>query len=73
VNSLEHGSTSTPAGEARADDARVASGAADARRTVDAIWRIEGARIVAGLARMVGDVGLAEDLAQQAIVDALEQ
>ncbi|MFD3446335.1 RNA polymerase sigma factor [Microbacteriaceae bacterium 4G12] len=46
---------------------------ADAARTVDAIWRIEGARIVAGLAKMVGDVGLAEDLAQQAIVDALEQ
>jgi RNA polymerase sigma factor (sigma-70 family) len=46
---------------------------ADARRSIDAIWRIEGARIVATLAKMVGDVGLAEDLAQQAVVAALEQ
>lgn len=47
--------------------------AADIRRTVDAVWRIEGARIVATLARMTGDVGLAEDLAQEAVVDALTQ
>ena len=45
----------------------------DIRRTVDAVWRIESARIVATLARMTGDVGLAEDLAQEAIVDALTQ
>ena len=45
----------------------------DARRTVDAVWRIEGARVVASLARMVGDVGLAEDLAQDAVADALAQ
>jgi len=45
----------------------------DVRRSVDAIWRIEGARIVATLVKLVGDVGLAEDLAQQAIVEALEQ
>jgi len=45
----------------------------DVRRTIDAVWRIEGARVVATLARMVGDVGLAEDLAQEAIVDALAQ
>lgn len=45
----------------------------DIRRTIDAIWRIEGARVVAVLARMVGDVGLAEDLAQEAIADALVQ
>jgi RNA polymerase sigma factor (sigma-70 family) len=45
----------------------------DTRRTVEAVWRIEGARIVATLARVVGDVGLAEDLAQEALVDAIEQ
>jgi RNA polymerase sigma factor (sigma-70 family) len=44
-----------------------------AHRTVEAIWRIESARIIAGLARTVGDVGLAEDLAQDALVAALEQ
>src|SRR5438552_1573013 len=38
----------------------------------DAVWRIESARLIAGLARMVGDVGLAEDLAQDALVAALE-
>ncbi|WP_440708373.1 RNA polymerase sigma factor [Herbiconiux sp. YIM B11900] len=45
----------------------------EARRTVDAIWRIEGARIVATLARRTGDLGLAEDLAQDAVADALAQ
>lgn len=45
----------------------------DIQRTVDAVWRIEGARIVATLAKMTGDVGLAEDLAQEALVDALTQ
>src|SRR5690606_41024190 len=45
----------------------------DIQRTVEAVWRIEGARVVAALARMVGDVGLAEDLAQDAVVDALAQ
>jgi RNA polymerase sigma factor (sigma-70 family) len=45
----------------------------DARRAIDAVWRIESARLIAVLARMVGDVGLAEDLAQDALVAALEQ
>lgn len=45
----------------------------DIRRTVDAVWRIEGARVVASLARMVGEIGLAEDLAQDAVADALAQ
>jgi RNA polymerase sigma factor (sigma-70 family) len=45
----------------------------DVRRTIDAVWRIESARLIAGLARAVGDVGLAEDLAQDALVAALEQ
>src|SRR2546430_11649073 len=47
--------------------------ASDAHRTIDAVWRIESARLIAGLARMVRDVGVAEDLAQDALVAALEQ
>jgi RNA polymerase sigma-70 factor, ECF subfamily len=47
--------------------------AADVTRTIDAVWRIESARLIGGLARMVRDVGLAEDLAQEALVAALEQ
>jgi RNA polymerase sigma factor (sigma-70 family) len=47
--------------------------ASDAHRAIDAVWRIESARLIAGLARMVGDVGLAEDLAQDALVAALER
>jgi RNA polymerase sigma-70 factor, ECF subfamily len=43
-----------------------------AQRTIDAVWRIESARLIAGLARIVRDVGLAEDLAQDALVAALE-
>jgi RNA polymerase sigma factor (sigma-70 family) len=46
---------------------------ADAHRAIDAVWRIESARLIAGLARMVGDVGLAEDLAQDALLAALER
>ena len=42
-------------------------------RTVEAVWRIESARIIAGLARIVRDVGLAEEFAQDALVAALEQ
>ncbi len=44
--------------------------AADA---IDAVWRIESARLIAGLARIAGDIGVAEDLAQDALVAALEQ
>jgi RNA polymerase sigma factor (sigma-70 family) len=47
--------------------------APDAHRAIDAVWRIESARLIAGLARIVGDVGLAEELAQDALVAALEQ
>ena len=43
------------------------------QRTVEAVWRIESARLIAALARVTGDVGLAEDLAQDALVAALEQ
>jgi RNA polymerase sigma factor (sigma-70 family) len=52
-----------PAGEARRD----------AQRAVEAVWRIEAARLIGRLARMVGDVGLAEDMAQDALVIALER
>jgi len=44
-----------------------------AQRAIEAVWRIESARLIAGLARIVRDVGLAEDLAQDALVAALEQ
>ena len=47
--------------------------AADTHRTIDAVWRIEAPKLIAGLARMVRDVGLAEELAQDALVAALEK
>ena len=47
--------------------------APDIHRTIDAVWRIESARIIATIARMVRDVGFAEELAQDALVAALEQ
>ncbi|MFS2204557.1 RNA polymerase sigma factor [Variovorax sp. Varisp36] len=53
-------------GEGRADTAAI-------RRTIEAVWRIESAKIIATVARMVRDVGLAEELAQDALVSALEQ
>ena len=46
---------------------------ADTGRAIDAVWRIESARLIGGLARLVRDVGLAEDLAQDALAAALEQ
>ncbi|PYO67802.1 MAG: RNA polymerase subunit sigma-24 [Gemmatimonadetes bacterium] len=45
----------------------------DAHRAIEAVWRIESARLIAGLTRLVRDVGVAEDLAQDALVAALEQ
>ena len=45
----------------------------DTHRTIDAVWRIESPRLIAGLARIVRDIGVAEDLAQDALVAALEQ
>jgi RNA polymerase sigma factor (sigma-70 family) len=47
--------------------------ATDTHRAIDAVWRIESPRLIAGLTRMVRDVGLAEDLAQDALVAALER
>jgi RNA polymerase sigma factor (sigma-70 family) len=51
----------------------VAVTATDTHRAIEAVWRIESARIIAGLARIVRDVGLAEELAQDALVAALQQ
>lgn len=45
----------------------------EVHRTIDAVWRIESARLIAGLVRIVRDIGLAEELAQDALVAALEQ
>jgi RNA polymerase sigma factor (sigma-70 family) len=45
----------------------------DIQRTIEAVWRIESPKLIAGIARMVRDVGLAEELAQDAFVAALEQ
>ncbi len=45
----------------------------DAHRAIEAVWRIESAKVIAGLTRMTGDVGTAEDLAQDALVAALER
>ena len=47
--------------------------ASETQRAINAVWRIESARLIAGLARMVRDVGVAEELAQDALVVALEQ
>ncbi|HMI56759.1 MAG TPA: sigma-70 family RNA polymerase sigma factor, partial [Gemmatimonadaceae bacterium] len=44
-----------------------------AHRAIDAVWRIESAKVIAGLARIVGDIGQAEDLAQDALLVALEK
>jgi RNA polymerase sigma factor (sigma-70 family) len=51
----------------------VAMKAAEVQRTIDALWRIESAKLIAALARLTRDVGLAEELAQDALVTALEQ
>src|SRR6476661_3347845 len=51
----------------------VAVTATDTHRAIDAVWRIEQAKLIAGLTRMVRDVGIAEELAQEALVAALEQ
>ncbi|KGN36256.1 RNA polymerase sigma factor [Knoellia subterranea] len=61
---------SAPGAQPRVDAADT-SGAT--HRAVEAIWRIESGRLIAGLARVTGDVGIAEDMAQEALVAALEQ
>src|SRR5919206_3894301 len=47
--------------------------ATDTHRAIDAVWRIESPKVIAGLTRVVRDIGLAEDLAHDALVAALEQ
>ena len=47
--------------------------ASDTHDAIDAVWRIEAPKLIAGLARIVRDIGVAEDLAQDALVAALEQ
>src|SRR3954447_17319752 len=53
--------------------ARVTAGRGVTARTVEAVWRMESARLIAGLARLTQDLGLAEEFAQDALVTALEQ
>src|SRR3982074_1824607 len=65
-------SASARAGRSRGGES-VPMTAPDTHRTIDAVWRIESARLIAGLAHIVRDVGLAEELAQDALVAALEQ
>ncbi len=48
-------------------------GAAETHRAIEAVWKMESARVIAGLTRIVRDVGVAEDLAQEALVAALEK
>jgi RNA polymerase sigma factor (sigma-70 family) len=60
-------------GGAPEDPGRREAAAREAHRAIEAIWRIESARLIAGLARLVGDIGTAEELAQDALVAALEQ
>ena len=47
--------------------------APEIHRTIEGVWRIESARVIAGLTRIVRDVGLAEDLAHDALLAALER
>jgi RNA polymerase sigma factor (sigma-70 family) len=63
---------SDQAGQAAPGQTAAATGSADVSTTVAALWRIEAARIVGSVARIVRDVGLAEELAQDAVVAALE-
>ncbi len=65
--------TPAPGRSRRADDASSALPTSTTHRAIDAVWRIESARVIAGLARIVRDVGVAEELAQDALVAALEQ
>jgi len=60
-------------GDAPEGPGRGETAATEAHRAIEAIWRIESARLIARLARVVGDIGTAEELAQDALVAALEQ
>src|SRR6187401_528696 len=69
LRSRDHGGRGAQPGRAR----RYVVVTSATQQAIDAVWRIESARLIAGLARIVRDVGLAEDLAQDALVAALEQ
>ena len=74
TRACERTRTVIPRPDAAPEDPDRSEGAArDAHRAIEAIWRIESARLIAGLARLVGDIGTAEELAQDALVAALEQ
>jgi predicted RNA polymerase sigma factor len=62
----------SPAGAGGGDEPAVVDAGAS-RAAVEAVWRIESGRLIAGLARVTGDLGLAEDAAQEALLVALEQ
>src|SRR5213594_3405565 len=66
-------SVRSPSTRARDEAFAIDAATAEAHRAIEAIWRIESARLIAGLARVVGDIGTAEELAQDALVAALEQ
>src|SRR6266550_1324608 len=66
-------SVRSPSTRARDEAFAIDTATAEAHRATEAIWRIESARLIAGLARVVGDIGTAEELAQDALVAALEQ
>src|SRR5713226_6852318 len=68
-----NGSSGHPTTVGPSRSVRSSSTRAEAHRAIEAIWRIESARLIAGLARVVGDIGTAEELAQDALVAALEQ
>jgi len=63
----------SPSTRARDEAFAIDTATAEAHRAIEAIWRIESARLIAGLTRTVGDIGTAEELAQDALVAALEQ
>src|SRR5881396_2698351 len=66
-------SVRSPSTRARDEAFAIDTATAEAHRAIEAIWRIESARLIAGLTRVVGDIGTAEELAQDALVAALEQ
>ena len=63
----------SPSTRARDEAFAIETATAEAHRAIEAIWRIESARLIAGLTRAVGDIATAEELAQDALVAALEQ
>src|SRR5436189_3026498 len=66
-------SVRSPSTRARDEAFAIDTATAEAHRAIEVVWRIESARLIAGLTRIVGDIGTAEELAQDALVAALEQ